>query len=471
MRSFPKFLVVCVVLVPKLWAQTGASAPKKDVHFSPDLLDKSIDPCNDFYAYACSKWQAQNPVPADRPAWGRFNELQERGEYIVRDILEKAAAKTADRSPSEQKIGDYFASCMDEGAIEKAGTKPLDHDLQSIAALKSKSDLAKEAMRLHREGTDVLFSFGSGSDFKNASQIIAEVDQGGLGLPDRDYYFKDDAKSVELRQKYVQHVQKMFELLGDAPAKATAEAKSVMDIETGLAKGALDRVSRRDPTKVYHKLEAKDLAALSPDFNWNVYLTGIGAPATQVVNVTEPEFYKQMDSVVKTASLDDWKTYLRWHVVHGNAALLPTKFVNENFTFFSKTLVGTKELSPRWKRCVRYTNGDLGEAVGQKYVELTFGAEGKDRTLKMVQALEKALGEDIQSLSWMSPETKKQAVVKLQAISNRIGYPDKWRDYSSLKIARGDALGNSLRANEFEFQRQLNKIAKPVDKNDWPYPT
>ena len=454
-------------------AQSGAPAsqPKTGhVSFTADMLDKNIDPCTDFYGYACSKWQAQNPIPGDHPSWGRFNELEERGEQTVRGILEKYAANDSTRSPVEQKIGDYYQSCIDEAAIEAAGTRPLADEFKAIDGLKSKADLAKEIIRLHRQAVGAVFTFTSDQDFKDATQTIAEADQGGMALPDRDYYVKDDPKSVELRKQYVDHVQKMFELLGDSPTKSAAEAKSVMDIETGLAKGALDRVSRRDPNKVYHKLEAKDLAALSPDFNWNVYLTGIGAPATQVVNVTEPDFFKQMDTVLKTASLDDWKTYLRWHVVHGNAALLPAKFVNENFNFFSKTLAGTKELSPRWKRCVRYTNGDLGEAVGQKYVELTFGAEGKDRTLKMVQALEKALGEDIQSLSWMSPETKKQALVKLQAIANRIGYPDKWRDYSSLRIARGDALGNSLRANGFEFQRQLNKIGKPVDKNDWPYP-
>ena len=469
-------LLLTLLLLPfvnSCLAQSGAPAGQPQtghVSFTADMLDKNIDPCTDFYGYACSKWQAQNPIPGDHPSWGRFNELEERGEQTVRGILEKYSANDSKRSPVEQKIGDYYQSCMDEAAIEAAGTRPLADEFKAIDALKSKADLAKELIRLHRQAVGAMFSFTSDQDFKDATQVIAEADQGGMSLPDRDYYVKDDPKSVELRKQYVDHVQKMFELLGDAPAKAAAEAKSVMDIETGLAKGALDRVSRRDPTKVYHKLEAKELTALSPDFNWNVYLTGIGAPATQVVNVTEPEFFKGMDTVLKTASLDDWKTYLRWQVLHSNAALLPTKFVNENFNFFSRTLAGTKELSPRWKRCVRYTNGDLGEAVGQKYVELTFGAEGKDRTLKMVQALEKALGEDIQSLSWMSPETKKQALVKLQAISNRIGYPDKWRDYSILKIARGDALGNSLRANEFEFQRQLNKIGKPVDKNDWPYP-
>ena len=472
MRSFPKFLAVCVLLIPAMWAQSASSAPKKtaDVRFSPDMLDKSIDPCNDFYAYACSKWQAQNPVPADRPAWGRFNELQERGEYIVKDIMEKAAAKSAGRTPAEQKIGDYYGSCMDESAIEKAGTRPLDHDLESIAGLKSKSDLAQEATRLHREGTDVLFSFGSGSDFKNASQIIAEVDQGGLGLPDRDYYFKTDEKSVELRKQYLEHVQKMFELSGDAPAKAAEEAKVVMDIETGLAKGALDQTSRRDPQKIYHKLSSQELAALSPAFNWNVYFGGVGAPKFDALNVAEPDFVKQMQVVVDAHSLDDWKTYFRWHVLHANAPVLPAAFVAENFNFFSKTLQGTKELRPRWKRCVGYANGDLGDAIGEVYVNQTFGADGKARTLAMVDALEKALGDDIKSLPWMGDDTKKQALVKLAAITNRIGYTDKWRDYSKLDIKQGDALGNSQRANQNDLQRRLNKIGTALDKRDWPYP-
>jgi len=470
MRSLLKFLAVSALLVPALWAQQAESKKPGEVRFSPDMLDKSIEPCNDFYAYACSKWQAQNPVPADRATWGRFNELQERGEYIVRDILEKAAAKTSGRSATEQKIGDYYASCMDESAIEKSGIKPLAHDLDSIAALKSKADLAKEILRLHREGTDVLFGFGSESDFKNASQIIAEVDQGGLGLPDRDYYFKDDAKSVELRQQYVLHVQKMLELLGDSPDRAAAEAKVVMDIETGLAKGALDQTSRREPQKVYHKLDNKDLAALSPSFNWGVYFQGVGAPKFDSLNVSEPDFVKQMDTVINAHSIDDWRTYLRWHAAHANAPMLPAAFVNENFEFFSKTLLGTKELRPRWKRCVGYANGDLGEAIGQIYVEQTFGAEGKARTLAMVENLEKALGDDIKSLPWMGEDTKKQALVKLAAITNRIGYPDKWRDYSKLEIARGDALGNSQRSNAHDLQRRLNKIGTALDKRDWPYP-
>jgi putative endopeptidase len=440
------------------------------VGFNIDMLDKAIDPCTDFYAYACSKWQAQNPIPSDRSSWGRFNELQERGENIIREILEKYSANDSKRSANEQKIGDYYQACMDDSAIEKAGVGPLDPQMKGIAALKSKGDLAKETIHLHHSGIQVLFGFGSDQDFKDASQVIAVADQGGMSLPDKDYYLKDDAKSVEIRKKFADHVEKMFELLGDPSEKAAAEAKTVMEIEISLAKGALDRASRREPSKVYHKMTAKELAALSPDFGWNVYLTGIGAPSAQVLNVTEPDFFKQFDASVKSTSLDDWKTYLRWHVLHASAAMLPAKFVDENFNFFSKELSGTKELAPRWKRCVRFTNGDLGEAVGKEYVAQTFGAEGKDRTLKMVNALEKALASDIDGLSWMGADTKKQAHVKLDAIANRIGYPDRWRDYSSLKIIRGDALGNSQRANEFDFQRDLNKIGRPVDKNDWPYP-
>jgi putative endopeptidase len=481
MRNFLRILFVTTLLLPALFAQdksaqdktedkTETAKTRPEVRFSVDMLDKNIDPCNDFYAYACSKWLAQNPIPADRAAWGRFNELAERGEYIVRDILEKAAADRPGRSVNEQKIGDYYASCMDESAIEKAGTKPLEHDFQSIASIKSKDDLPKEIVQLQREGEDVLFNFDSGSDFKNASEIIAQVDQGGLGLPDRDYYFKDDDKLVELRKKYVEHVAKMFVLLGDDAAKAQAEAKVVMEIETGLAKGALDQTSRRDPQKIYHRLTDKDLAALSPGFNWNVYFEGVGAPHFDSLNVVEPEFVKNMQEVLNAHSMDDWKTYLRWHAAHSNTALLPAVFVNENFDFFNKTLQGTKELRPRWKRCVSYADGDLGDLVGQIYVKETFGAEGKERTLAMVGDLEKALGQDIQSVPWMGADTKAQALVKLKAITNRIGYPDKWRDYSALQIVRGDAIGNSQRSNQHDLQRRLNKIGKPLDKRDWPYP-
>ncbi|HMK23219.1 MAG TPA: M13 family metallopeptidase, partial [Terriglobales bacterium] len=461
-----------VLLLPAgfVAAQTTSANDNSKVRFNPDMLDKSIDPCTDFYAYSCSKWQARNPIPSDRPSWGRFNELQDRGEILVRGILEKYSVDDPKRSPIEQKIGDYYSSCMDEAAIEKAGTKPLAASLDRIAALKSKDDFAKEAVRLHRDGVSAFFEFGSQPDFKDARQVISATEQGGLGLPDRDYYFKDDEKSVEIRKQYLAHVQKMFELLGDSADKAAAEAKVVMDIETALAKGSLDRTSQRDPEKIYHKMPTKDLAAMNSAFGWQAYLAEIGAPPVESLNVAEPDFFKQFDATLKSTSLDDWKTYLRWHVVHSNAPMLSAAFVNENFAFFSKTLQGTKELPPRWKRCVRAATGDLGEAIGQKYVEATFGPEGKTRMLKMVNALEAALGRDIQTLPWMGDATKKQAIEKLHAITNRIGYPDKWRDYSSLKIVRGDTLGNSVRSNTFAFQHDLNKINKPVDKGEWPYP-
>jgi putative endopeptidase len=436
--------------------------------FDAAALDRNVDPCADFYQYACGTWRAQNPIPADRARWGRFDELQERNLAILRDILEQAAANTAKRTAIEQKIGDYYAACMDEKTIDQKGIGPIKPELDRIAALSDKTELAGEVARVHRIGANALFRFGSSPDFENSAQMIAEADQGGLGLPDRDYYLKTDTKSADTRKQYRDHVQKTFELLGERPDTAAAKAKVVMDVETALAKASLDRVSRRDPGKIYHKMRRQELAAtLDPSFGWEKYLAGVNAPPIVSLNVAVPDFFKAVDSLIKINSLDDWKTYLTWHLVHSQSPLLPTVFVNENFNFYGKILTGAKELRPRWKRCVSFADGDLGEALGQKYVERTFGAEGKQQTLEMVKLIEKELGKDINALTWMTPATKQKAMEKLHLITNKIGYPDKWRDYSSVRIVRDDALGNSQRATQFEFHREVEKIGKPVDRSEW----
>jgi putative endopeptidase len=429
-------------------------------------MDKSADPCVDFYQFACGGWIKNNPIPADQSIWSRFGELAERNRAELRGILE-SAAKASNRDANEQRIGDYYSACMDEGAIEKKGIAVLKPEFDRINALRDKSTLPVLIAYLHGQGINGLFSFGSGADFKNAKQVIAQADQGGLSLPDRDYYLKDDPKSVELRKQYLEHVTNMFKLLGDAPDKAAAEATAVMNVETALAKGSGDRVERREPERVYHKMPVAEWQSLTPDFNVSKYLTGVGAPTMDSLNVVEPNFFKALAAELKSVSVDDLKTYLRWQLVHSQTESLPKAFQDENFNFYGKTMQGAKEMRPRWKRCVAAVDGDLGEALGRVFVEKYYPPEAKARTLKMVNQLEAALHQDITELPWMSEVTKKQALVKLAAIQNKIGYPAKWRDYSALKIEPGDALGNSLRANAFEVHRQLAKIGKPLDKQEW----
>ena len=445
----------------------ASDQPKPLVSFDVDAMDKSVDPCNDFFQYSCGNWVKNNPVPPDQASWGRFNELHEHNQMVLRGILEKYSANDPKRSSNEQKIGDYYASCMDEADINAKGLETLKPVLDRIDGLKDKSQLPALMGYLHSSGVHAFFDFSSEPDAKDSRMEIAGTDQGGLGLPDRDYYLKTDAKSVELRDGYVGHMTKMFALLGESPDKAAADAKTVMKLETELATASMDRVERRDPNKVYHKMTTAQLQDLSPAFTWKDYFAHVDTPTFTSLDVSVPDFVKGMNQLIQTASLADIKTYLRWHAVHSAAQLLPTPFVEENFAFFGKTLTGAKELRPRWKRCVSFTNGDLGEALGQSYVAEAFPPESKAAALKMVHELEAALKSDITELSWMTPETKKQALDKLAHIENKIGYPDKWRDYSKLTIVRGDALGNSLRANEFEFNRELQKIGKPVDRNEW----
>ncbi len=436
-------------------------------------MDKSVNPCTDFYTYACGGWQKKNPIPADQSSWSVTAKLQEENREVLRNILESAATPDAHRGPVNQKIGDFYASCMDEKAVDAAGAGALQGDLDRIASVRNKAGLADYLAHAHPEdigiyfGQAALFRFGSTQDAKNSAEVIAEVDQGGLGLPDRDYYLKDDAKSQALRAKYVAHVEKMLQLAGETAAAAAGDAQAVMRIETALAKGSMTRVQRRDPKATYHRMSRQELQALSPAFPWKRYFEAYGLKGIESLNVASPDFVKAMDAVIASEELPALQAYLRWHLIHAQARWLASPFVQEDFNFYGRTLTGARELQARWKRCVRYTDRALGEALGQAYVEVAFSPEAKQRTLMMVEQIEQAMGRDIRQLSWMSEPTKQQALAKLHAVVNKVGYPDKWRDYTALKIVRGDALGNGERSNAFEFERQLSKIGKPVDRTEW----
>ena len=447
--------------------------PLTSFPYTPGLdvsaMDPSADPCVDFYQYTCGGWQKNNPIPSDQPRWSVYGKIAQDNQRYLWGILEDLGNTKTDRNATQQKIGDYFAACMDEATVEKLGAKPLQPDLSRIDAMKSKHELARVLGQLHLATANpgLFFGFGSNQDFADSTSVIAFATGGGLGLPDRDYYIKDDDKSKDIRAKYLAHVTKTFALLGDTPVVARRNAAKVMEIETALAKSSLTRVEKRDPYKIFHKMDRLGLLALAPDFDWDGYLKVVGVERLDNFNVTEPEFYKEINTQLQSNSLADIKTYMRWHVASAASPLLSSAFVNENFDFFSKTLRGVPQLRPRWKRCESLVDKQLGEALGQEFVRRVFGPALKESTLHMTTQIEDAMAKDIEQLDWMSPATKEQALAKLRSIVNKIGYPDKWRDYSSVEVKRGDFFGNVERATRFEAKRDLAKIGKPLDRGEW----
>jgi predicted metalloendopeptidase len=458
-----RLLLACLTLPALALAADGAASSGLDTA----AMNKSVDPCVDFYQYACGNWIAHNPLPSDRSRWGRFNELSDHNEHVLLDIIQGAAVVRAGRSSLDQKIGDAFASCMDTAAINKRGIAPLKPELDAIAGMSNGDDVAAEVARLHRQGVGVLFGFSAQPDAKDSNKTIASLNQGGLSLPDRDYYLKTDAKSVEIRQHYVEHVKKMFQLAGDSAETAAAKAQTVLEFETIIAKVSADRVSMRDPNKRYHIMTIKELAALAPEFDWEAYFKLVNAPAFETLNVSGPDFVKQLSASLPEQSIDPWKAYFEFHLLRARAAELPEAFENEAFDFWQRTLTGVKEQRPRQFRCVQMVDRQLGDLLGQKYIELAFGADAKAQITQLVDHLEKALGEDIRTLDWMTDPTKKAALAKLQAITNNVGNPKKWRDYSKVTIARDDFFGNTSRLVEVMYQQRIEKIGKPTDKTEW----
>ena len=470
---FFRSLFVLTLLYPAIpiFSQTPASsapAPPALRVFDQTLIDTTIDPCENFYRFSCNNWFKRNPLPPDQIAYGRFTELYELNRLHLKEILEEAAGPSATRTPNEQKIGDEYASCMDTSAINKAGLAPLQPELDRIAAINSAADLPVVLGHLHLIGVDAFFNFSADQDYADANQVISFYNAGGLGLPERDYYTRTDAKSEEQRKQYVEHIRKMLMLAGEPEAQASKDAAAVMAIETRLARASLTVTEQRDPQNLNHPTDVVSFSKVLTHFSLPGYASALHAPETGKANDSEPKFFAEFNAIVADTPVDDIKVYLRWHLLHAYAGTsMSAPFDNENWNFYAHILNGAEKQEDRWKRCTSRVDREMGEALGQVYVAKYFPPAAKQQALDMTLAIEAAMARDIDSLDWMSPATKIQAKEKLHAVMNKVGYPDKWRDYSKLEIVRGDSLGNLQRSRVFSFNRRLAKIGKPVDKAEW----
>jgi putative endopeptidase len=466
-------LLVCLAC-GAAWAADAppAERPLSQMPYTPSLdpaaMDRSVNPCVDFYAFSCGGWQKSNPIPPDQASWSVYAKLQTDTLRYLWGVLEEAAKPEPTRDAVTKQVGDFFAACMDEAAVEKLGREPLAADLSAIGQLKDLAGLGPWLGAQHRlDSGRLFFGVSSQQDPSDATHVIGEVLAGGLGLPDRDYYTKTDARSKETRKRYVEHVEKMLVLSGLAKAEAARDARTILGLETELAKASLTRVEQRDPYKIFHKMPLEKLKALAPAIGWDGYFDALGAAGLTELNVTQPKFFEALSGLLRRRPLEDWKAYARWHVVSSRARLLSSAFVNENFAFYRKYLRGVQVLQPRWKRCVAAIDENLGEALGQMFVQRTFSPELKEKTRSMVVAIENEMEADLKTLPWMGDTTRAKALEKLHAMANKVGYPDKWRDYASVRVSRDDYYGDVMRASRFETDRVLAKIGKPVDRQEW----
>jgi endothelin-converting enzyme/putative endopeptidase len=468
------FAAACLLLATGVACSAQTPAPAADAQqykpmpgYDTSVMDTSADPCTDFYQYACGNFAKVHPIPSDMPEFDQFVNLFEFNTQALHEIVQKTAAAHAAPGTNEQKIGDYYSSCMDTDAIDKQGLTPIQAELDRIAALKSKQDLPALIAHLDRMAVGVFFDYGSMQDYKDATREIAYIDQSGLGLPEKDYYLRTDDKSVETRKQYVAHLVNVLKLLGDSPDAAQAEAQKILDLETALAKASQGNVERRDPANIYHPMALTAFSATAPAIDTAKFIELMGSPSVTDLNVVSPGFFPALNKVIADTDLATLQAYMRAHLADSFAMRLPHTFDDENFDFYGRKLTGTPEQQARWKRCVQGTDGSLGEALGKLYAAQYFTPDMKAATLREVHDIEAAMGKDIDEIDWMSPETKVKAKEKLHAVADKIGYPDKWRDYSKLDMKPGDALGNSMRSREFETAYQLNKIGKPVNRQEW----